>query len=415
MSESRSLDIGALLDAVEAAAPVEAVEVLADELAAMLDAEDVSFLIADLSGDALVRFASPPPGYGRLGDEEVDHVPLDNSPYGRAIRSQQVCVEPEHGRSRVYAPVTERGDALGALELVLPEAPDADTVAFIASAAHALAYVVIAGHRRTDLFERGLRSSPFSLEAEIQHRLLPASYTVEGSGFTVAGWLEPANDIAGDTFDYSTERRLLHLSLSDAMGHGLDAAQLATLAVSSLRNSRRSNVSLVEQARTASEAVARNADDFEEYVAALLARVDLATGQVTAVNAGHPNPYLVRDGRVTTVDLAPDMPLGMFPDAEYRQQSLQLQPGDRLVLVTDGMLERNAATLDITGGLEQMVGLHPREVVHRLARAVLHETGGELQDDATVLCVDWYEPAPVDNPRAARAGARTDRASRARQ
>lgn len=399
-----------LLNAVEATAPVEAVEVLANELAAMLDADDVSFLIADLSGDALVRFGSTD---GERAATDADRVPLGNSPYGRAVRSQQVCVESDGDSSRVYAPVTERGDALGVLELVLPGAPDGDTVAFIASAAHALAYVVIAGHRRTDLFERGLRSVPFSLEAEIQHRLLPASYTFEGSEFTVAGWLEPASDVAGDTFDYSVERGLLHLSLSDAMGHGINAAQLATLAVSSLRNSRRAGASIVEQARAASTALSRHADDLEEYVAALLARVDLHSGQVTAVNAGHLSPFLVRDGLVTTLDLSSDVPLGMFADADYQRQSFHLEPGDRLVLVTDGMIERNAATMDIPARLDELRGLHPREVVHRLARAVISETGGDLLDDATVLCIDWYQP--LERGRAARAGASPDRASRPRQ
>src|SRR5205085_11525281 len=120
---------------------------------------------------------------------------------------------------RVIAPVTNRGEAVGVLELRLPGAPDDGTLADVALAAHAFAYVIIANRRYTDLFEWGQRSVPLTLAAEIQHRLLPASYTCEAGQFTLAGWLEPAGDVGGDTFDFAMERNCLHLSMTDAMGH----------------------------------------------------------------------------------------------------------------------------------------------------------------------------------------------------
>ena len=89
---------------------------------------------------------------------------------------------------------------------------------------------------------------PLSLAAEIQHRLLPGSYTCEAGQFTLAGWLEPAGDVGGDTFDFALERDTLHLSMTDAMGHEVDAALLATVLVGALRNARRAGVGLAEQA-----------------------------------------------------------------------------------------------------------------------------------------------------------------------
>jgi serine phosphatase RsbU (regulator of sigma subunit) len=412
-TDARS-DLRALLDAVEAAPPVDAVDVLARELARMVNAVDVSFLIADFSGDAVLRFLPEPPGSAVPGqDDDTDDmatVPLAGSPYGRALRSQEVGVENHGDTTRLYAPVTDRGDALGVLELALPSPPDADMVTFVASAAHALAYVIIANRRHTDLFERGQRNTPFSLAAEIQRRLLPAAFTCEGAEFTVAGWLEPASEVGGDTFDYSVERHLLHLSISDAKGHTVNAAQLATLAVSSLRNSRRSQSSVVEQARAANTTIFEHATD-EDFVAAVVMSVDLLTGGVDVVNAGHPTPHLVRKGAVTALELQADLPLGMFADADYQAQALVLEPGDRLVLVTDGMLERNASALDIAAALAEMTALHPREVVHTFARAVLAATGGDLQDDATVLCLDWYGPQGSGGGRVASAGATQSRAS----
>jgi len=87
------------------------------------------------------------------------------------------------------------------LDLSLTEVPDEQTLADVALAAHALAYVVIANRRFTDLFAWGQRSVRLSLAAEIQHRLLPGSYTCEAGQFTLAAWLEPARDVGGDTRD----------------------------------------------------------------------------------------------------------------------------------------------------------------------------------------------------------------------
>jgi hypothetical protein len=71
-----------------------------------------------------------------------------------------------------------------------------------------------------------------------------------------------------------------------------------------------------------------------------------------------------------------------------------LEPGDRIVLLTDGMQERNAASLDVAAALAGSADLHPREVVHELGAAVLGATGGDLRDDATMGCLDWYGGPP---------------------
>lgn len=396
-------ELRGLLDAVEAAAPVDAVGVLAGALADMVGASDVSFLIADFSGDALIRFLSPQSGSIEPDADAVTNVPLAGSPYERALRSQEVHVLDGPDGVRVFAPVTDRGDALGVLELAMGRRPTAAEIAFVASAAHALAYVVIANRRHTDMFERGQRNRAFSLAGEIQRRLLPAAFTCEGAEFTLAGWLEPAHKIGGDTFDYSLERDALHLSISDAMGHMVRAAQLATLAVGSLRNTRRSGADVVRQACDANDAILDYADA-DEYVSALLVRIELGNGVAHVVNAGHALPFLVRDGAVGALALHADLPFGMFRAAPYSLQHLRLQPGDRLVLVTDGMLERNAS-LDIADALRDMQHLHPREVVHSFARAVLGATAGDLLDDATVLCVDWYGPSDGAGGRITTAGA----------
>ncbi len=121
------------------------------------------------------------------------------------------------------------------------------------------------------------------------------------------------------------------------------------------------------------------------------------------VNAGHVLPLRVRHGQVNQVSLQVDPVLGVLPDPDYRLQQLALAPGDRLVLLTDGMLDRDAAGARIVELLTTLVELHPREAVQTLTSAVLQATGGKLLDDATVLVLDWY--GGLDQTRGATAGA----------
>jgi serine phosphatase RsbU (regulator of sigma subunit) len=381
------LGLGDLLLAVEDAPPVAAADVLGDLLAQMMGAFAAAFLIADFSGDALIRLGHGGVLPGRPAREMAERVPLNGTAHGEALAAQAVRVEEKDEGWRVLAPVTNRGEAIGVLELWLPSEPGEQCVTDVALAAHVLAYVVIANRRFTDLFEWGQRSVPLSLAAEIQHRLLPAVNTCEASQFTVAAWLEPAGDIAGDTFDFSLERETLHLSMTDAMGHSVEAAILATVVVGALRNGRRRGVELAEQARCASSELAEYFHRCE-YVTGQLVRVDLRTGTAAVINAGHPPPLRLRAGRVTEIDLKPDLPFGLG-EHQYQVQPLTLAPGDRLVFVTDGLLDRNASSVDIHALIAHGAELHPREAVQHLIQAVVQATGGQLKDDAAVMCFDW--------------------------
>jgi serine phosphatase RsbU (regulator of sigma subunit) len=401
-----ALGLNALLAAVEAARPVDAAEVVAAALAEELSAVSASFLIADYGGECLIRLSfveRVATRGGGLGRERAERVPIEGTPQGRAIVTQSVeVVERGRGAWDVLAPVTSRGEAIGVLEVRLGHEPDERTLDKIRGVSHALAYIVIANRRFTDLFEWGQRSVPLSLEAEIQHRLLPASFTCEGGRFTLAGWLEPAGDVGGDTFDFSVDRDFLHLSLTDAMGHTLEAALLATVMVGASRNGRRAGLDLASQAQGANEALLRNASD-GGFVTGQLVRIDLDRAMAMIVNAGHPPPVRVRDGEAESIELAADSPFGMTDDVAYRVQQLALQAGDRLVFLTDGMLERDASGVDLAWILVRTRALHPREAVRQLTRAVVEASGGVLRDDATVLLVDWHGGAysPRDAPHGA--------------
>ena len=392
---------------------MSSVEAVTRDLGVALGATSVSFLIADLSGHALVRLgrvalgADSPDGVRADDQERATVLPFDGGPAEQALRSQQVQIVPsEAGPSwTVLAPITERGEALGLLELDLPREPTDAVIAEVRRTAHVLGYVVIASRRHTDLYEWGQRSTPFSLSAEIQRRLLPAAYTCEGGSFTLAAWLEPAETIAGDTFDYSLSRDHLHLSVTDAVGHGVGSALTATLCVGSLRNTRRHGATLLEQARTANAALLADGQGFEGegFATALIGRLDLHTGELALVNAGHTAPYLARDGEVRVLDLPADLPLGLFEGSTYGSTTVPLLAGDRIVIVTDGMLERAAASVDLKVHILRTRDSHAREATRELADLVLAACGGVLADDAALLVLDWHGDHGV--PRHTVAGA----------
>ncbi len=89
-----------------------------------------------------------------------------------------------------------------------------------------------------------------------------------------------------------------------------------------------------------------------------------------------------------------DPPFGLYPGHEYRVHQLPLQPGDRLMFITDGVLERNASTLNLEALMIDGAEMHPREAVQNVVLALLHATGGRLKDDAAAMCVDWHGGPP---------------------
>ncbi|OJF11182.1 serine phosphatase RsbU (regulator of sigma subunit) [Couchioplanes caeruleus] len=393
-SGTAGMDLSEVLLQVEKAAPVDAVVAVTRSIGTHLSALWVSFLVADMSGRALVRLSHVPIGAvsdGRQQDRDVAMVlPFDGGPQEQALRTQRVLVEECGDLFVVRAPVTQRGEAIGLLEVALPAAPSEATVQAVSRTAHTLAFVIIANRRHTDLFEWGQRTTAFTLAAEIQRRLLPASFACEADSFTLAAWLEPAASIGGDTFDYSIARDQLHLSITDAVGHGVQSALTATLCVGSLRNTRRRGGTLLEQAQAANDALLDHAPGGFTFATGLLGRLDLRTGVLAVVNAGHPIPLLIREATAQPVALPANRPFGVLRHRAYLEAEIVLQPGDRLVLVTDGMLERDAAALDLPARLQDLSALHAREVVRVLGDLVLEAAGPTLPDDACLLVLDWH-------------------------
>ncbi|GGT03962.1 hypothetical protein GCM10010254_25410 [Streptomyces chromofuscus] len=370
--------------AAENAAPVESVDVVARSLEDRFSAKQVSFWLVDMLGRKAVRLPRAGTGGHVLGEAQT--IELAGSVHDQVLRSQRTHQEDAEGGCRLVAPVTNRGDRIGVLTLVAPHVDDTVRDA-VAQAAHALAYIVVTDRRFTDLYHWGRRTTSMSLAAEIQHQLLPSASCCEAAQFTLASGLVPADDIGGDTYDYALDEQTLQLSITDAMGHDTASALLATVTVNALRRARRAGQAIRDQAYAAHEALT---DYGRGMTTGQLLRVLLDTGDYQLVNAGHPWPLLLRGTRVEEVALVVNLPFGVPAPVTYEVQQFRLEPGDRLVLITDGMHEYGALTVDLPTLICDTRNEHPREVVRALTRAVDDASGGALADDATTIVLDWH-------------------------
>lgn len=374
-----------LYRALDLAPPHAVVPVVAAALEETFGARAVHLYLADYGDSSLEALDGDKGGPASI--------PVEATSAGRCYRRQEAVAEADDGWV-VYLPVSVRAERLGVLEVRLAAEPDQPAARAMAQVATAMAYVLISARRYTDLFERVRRRRNLGLAAELQWELLPV-LAYDGAEFSLAGALEPAYEVAGDNFDYAVGPDRLSLSVTDGMGHGLRAAMVTSLVVATTRNTRRGGASLREQIQAANAVVCEEFGSSDHYATVLAAEVDIATGAARAVGAGHPPAWLHREDRVGRLRLDPDVPVGLFADWVYREQSFDLEPGDRLVLYSDGVVEAGPRRGDVFGPERFAALIHryrhepPNEFVRRVIREILVYRGGELADDATLLCLDW--------------------------
>lgn len=298
----------------------------------------------------------------------------------------------------VYVPLTDGTERIGLLELDF----DAwhETPPVLAPVVFALVSTLLAKKRYSDAWARCRRAQPLSAAAEVQWDLLPP-LAASAENVAVAGIVEPAYTIGGDSFDYALNSCGLDFAIIDAMGHGMSAVLMAAAAINGLRNVRREGGSLSEAYEQVDRLIIDHFGD-SCYVTGQLGSLDNRSGVLTWINAGHPLPLLVRNGSFAgALPCAPSVPMGLGgPVVEIAE--VALQSGDRLLFYTDGITESRSKDGE-TFGEARLADFLVRatldrvpvsETVRRLSANVLNFVTTGLADDATMFLVEYRVELP---------------------
>ncbi|MFC9643877.1 PP2C family protein-serine/threonine phosphatase [Streptomyces mirabilis] len=380
--------LGVLLDRAHEMPPQLIAPLIAEEVA-RIGGREVSILLQDYAQESLV----PLPGRSLLvGEPEV----IGDSPAGTAFLLATPVEVAQAGGVRMYLPLLDGSDEVGVMALTVDFVDDDDR-RLLRRLAGLVADMLVTKHAYTDRFFQARRSEPMSVAAEMQWSLLPP-LTMTVPQVAVSGAVEPAYKIAGDSFDYALNDDILHAVVIDAMGHGLDAATMATVAIGAYRHARRADIGLAEMYAFMDRAVAEQFGP-DHFVTAQMMDLDVTTGHLQWVNAGHPAPLLIRGHQVVGPLEGPTtLPVGLGGEHPAVSEH-QLQRGDRVLCYTDGVIEERDAKGELFGE-ERLISCvnaiersdtegGTRAEALRLSHALKRERAGRTSDDATILLIEW--------------------------
>jgi serine phosphatase RsbU (regulator of sigma subunit) len=261
-----------------------------------------------------------------------------------------------------------------------------------------LGHLVVLLSQYGDVLDRTRMRASRTVNAELIWSLLPP-LTAGVDSFVVTGVVEPRHSVSGDAFDYALSETTATLIVLDAVGHDLRSGLIAATALAAHRSARHAGHGLYEQARMIDETISEHFAG-TVFATAVLAELDLGTGRLRYINAGHPSPLLMRDGKIVKPLLAGRcLPLGLgLGNLQVGEETLQ--PEDWLILYTDGITEARDRSGEFFGESRLMdflrreaaAGHPPPETARRLIKTILAHQAGALQDDATILLARWTHP-----------------------
>lgn len=377
--------------AIRSGSPAELPHLLTEAAKAHYGAVSVDLLLLDYQSTSLC---------GLSDAHEPERV--DFSAPGRAFVSQQQLLVEEAGVSRLLCPLTVRGDRLGVLAIGFAEPPDQTVRAEWRQLAESVARETAIAERATDRFRRARRRRRLTLAAEMQWDSLPAR-SVEMPDYTFCGQLEPAYEVCGDTFDWTTDEAGLTVAVINGSHHGTTAAVLSTFAVAALRNARRSGDDIADQAALASDLLYTEHGG-DRQVGLMLLRYEPAAGRIRFVDTGSARAVRLRGTTIENIALTAQPPLGGQEEAGYATEEISAVAGDRIMIVSDGVYaavdsSRQEYGLASLGRMVRRTRLQPcGEAVRTVIRDVLEHRGTTLDDDAVVTCLDIHPSTPPAEP-----------------
>jgi serine phosphatase RsbU (regulator of sigma subunit) len=340
----------------------------------------IALYVVDIDGSQLLRLAGSEEFPDRLEAPPAlgpEIVPEGLPDYYHALRERLpgCAVEPLWLRGRVIA-------------LLLCLGKPTDVIADIAKQGAA---AIELANDYTDFIEAARRRKPTTPAAEIQQNLFPPRIA-RVAGAQLAGALLPTYEVGGDWFDFVENRDGAWLAIADTAGTGPTAAGLAAAALGALRAARRSGEDL-EEALAAMDETVRRLGNRDFLVSVVVARWRAPIATLRWVNCGHPSPYLVDgEGNLEPLEGPAHPPLGAGAvERSFDAVERQLEPGERVILITDGVIGRR-----VEGGGEFGVEGLQRALVQAesptaastamaITQAVTDCWREPLEDDATVV------------------------------
>lgn len=381
---------------------IEQLPALVEQHAAHTGLYDALIYLADLQQEVLRLLTGRGANAGEGADPELAELRIDGTLAGRAFQDVRVLPKPGAGGGVDWwwVPLLDGTERLGVLR-VSARAADERTQENMRHLASVVALLVVSKRSHSDSYARLVRTRPMDVAAEMQWNLLPP-LTFANEEVVIGAALEPAYEIGGDAFDYALAGERVHLSIFDAMGHDASAGLTSNLALAACRNYRRQGADLIRVSEGIEQVLIDEFGRANRFATAILAELNTRTGVFSWVNRGHHPPVVLRGGHwITSLQCRPAHPMGLDLGLPVTICSEQLEPGDRVLLYTDGITEaRNSEGREF--GLERFVdfiirrsadGLPVPETLRRLIRSVLQYHDGRLQDDATVLLVEWHGAA----------------------
>ena len=234
-----------------------------------------------------------------------------------------------------------------------------------------------------------------SVARNIQQEMLPKTFPP-----FVYGSVEPAREVGGDVFDYFIRDGKVFFCIGDVSGKGVPAAILMSMIRSLFRmvSQKEDNPSRV--LRVLNEELCRG-NDSNMFVTFFMGCLDLYSGELRFANAGHDKPFLLSDDIVLLPTKA-NLPLAVFPDTHFEEQTLTFAPGMTLVMYTDGLTEAknlNRKAFGREGVLEVLracrSGVAPQEIVSSLSEAAHRFAGEAPQSDDLTMLVLRFDPGEL--------------------
>lgn len=251
---------------------------------------------------------------------------------------------------------------------------------------------------RTLAIERNRMHSELSVANKIQHSLLPVinDQYPGRKDIDVSGFMEAAKEVGGDFYDlFFTDSNHLAFVIGDVSGKGVPAALFMASSKITLQNCIRDNAELSQAIVVANNALCAN-NEAEMFVTLWVGVLDLTTGEMNYVSAGHNPPVLLRKNKGEFLQFKPGFVLGGMEGVKYREYKMQLEKEDILYLYTDGVTEAEDEKHVLFGEDRLLACFENRsdntseEIIQNVKKSVDDFIDGNAQfDDMTMLCFKW--------------------------